>query len=63
MKLIDYKCESCGNIVEDWDKDVFFKMQDNNPLSCILPGKKCKCGKVMTPQPWMNNKLPTCGVK
>lgn len=68
MKLIDYKCEVCGNVVEDWDHKkpsaeatTTEKMQ--SMVSAFLNGLPHCCDTAMTPQPWMNNQLPTCGVK
>ena len=83
MKLIDYKCEKCGRVVEDWYEDVDWakilkinkktdeynnKERKNGSLKRMayyynITGTHklnvCCSGRIMQPQPWMNNSYPT----
>ena len=46
-KLIEFKC-GCGYECEEFEDEECY---------CLF------CDKPMIPVSWMNNKLPTCGVK
>lgn len=46
-KLIDLECPDCGATDSRLETESM----------------RCACGAEMKPLPWMNNKLPTCGVK
>lgn len=66
MKLIDYVCEKCGNKVEGWEPEYYYVggrgCGKTSGMNEEIKKITC-CGKIMTPRPWMNNQLPTCGEK
>jgi len=62
MKIIEYRCDNCGNRVDDWEWPTNTSMEMSDILDNISHRPKC-CGLAMTQVPWMNNVLPTCGVK